>query len=45
MFVIIILQANELFKEIKGQFIGGLKEQNWMDDATRSQARLKVSIC
>jgi hypothetical protein len=31
-----------MFKEIKGQFIDGLEEQHWMDDATREQARLKV---
>lgn len=33
----------ELFTEIKNQFIDGLKEQDWMDDATRAQAHLKVS--
>jgi hypothetical protein len=32
-----------MFTEIKGQFIDGLKEQAWMDPATRAQARLKVS--
>ena len=32
-----------MFKEIKGQFIDGLEEQHWMDNATRAQARLKVS--
>lgn len=31
-----------MFTEIKGQFIDGLKEQEWMDNATRAQARLKV---
>ena len=38
-----ILQATEMFTEIKGQFIDGLKEQTWMDPGTRAQARLKVS--
>jgi hypothetical protein len=32
-----------MFTEIKNQFIDGLEEQNWMDEATRAQARLKVS--
>ena len=32
-----------MFTEIKDQFIVGLKEQKWMDDATRVQASLKVS--
>ena len=31
-----------MFTEIKGQFIDGLEEQKWMDNATRDQARLKV---
>ncbi len=31
-----------MFIEIKGQFIDGLKEQTWMDSATRAQARIKV---
>ncbi|CAB4016589.1 neprilysin, partial [Paramuricea clavata] len=33
--------AEEMFKEIKSQFIDGLEEQTWMDYATRAQARLK----
>ena len=33
-----------MFTEIKDQFIFGLKEQEWMDTATRAQARLKVRI-
>ncbi|CAB4020758.1 endothelin-converting enzyme-like 1, partial [Paramuricea clavata] len=34
--------VGELFTEIKNQFINGLKEQDWMDDATRAQAHLKL---
>ncbi|CAB3985405.1 endothelin-converting enzyme 1-like, partial [Paramuricea clavata] len=34
--------AEEMFKEIKSQFIDGLEEQTWMDYATRAQARLKL---
>ncbi|CAB4002267.1 RNA-directed DNA polymerase from mobile element jockey [Paramuricea clavata] len=34
--------AAEMFTEIKGQFIDGLKEQTWMDPGTRAQARLKL---
>ena len=32
-----------MFREIKSEFIDGLEEQTWMDNATRAQARLKVS--
>ena len=31
-----------MFSEIKAEFVDGLKEQYWMDNATRAQARLKV---
>lgn len=32
-----------MFAEIKAQFINGLNEEKWMDNATRAQARLKAS--
>ncbi|CAB3988922.1 endothelin-converting enzyme 2 isoform X2 [Paramuricea clavata] len=37
-----IKAAAEMFTEIKNQFIDGLEEQTWMDNATRAQARLKL---
>ena len=36
-------QAEDLFSEIKGQFVDSLEEQTWMDDKTRQGARDKVS--
>ena len=41
-FVFIKCQAADLFHEIKNQFIKGLEEQDWMDNSTRDQARIKV---
>ena len=35
-------EADDLFTEIRKEFIEGLEEQDWMDDQTRDQARLKV---
>jgi hypothetical protein len=32
-----------MFREIKSEFMDGLEEQTWMDNATRAQALLKVS--
>ncbi|XP_028410277.1 endothelin-converting enzyme homolog isoform X2 [Dendronephthya gigantea] len=32
----------EMFDEVKDQFIAGLSELNWMDNATRAQAQLKL---
>ncbi|CAB3983458.1 endothelin-converting enzyme 2-like isoform X2, partial [Paramuricea clavata] len=37
-----IKAAAEMFREIKSEFIDGLEEQTWMDNATRAQARLKL---
>ncbi|XP_028410335.1 endothelin-converting enzyme homolog [Dendronephthya gigantea] len=36
--------AIEMFTEIKGQFIAGLDEQEWMDNKTRAHARLKLQV-
>ena len=36
------LQAADLFIEIRNQFIQGLDDQEWMDNETRNQARIKV---
>ena len=36
-------RATSLFIEIRSQFIQGLEEQKWMDDATRDQARIKLN--
>ncbi|XP_028410306.1 endothelin-converting enzyme 2-like [Dendronephthya gigantea] len=35
-------KAAVMFAEIKAEFVDGLEEHKWMDDATRSQARLKL---
>ncbi|XP_028410275.1 endothelin-converting enzyme homolog [Dendronephthya gigantea] len=35
-------KAAVMFTEIKSEFIDGLEEQKWMDDASRAQARLKL---
>ena len=36
-------QAEDLFFEIKEQFVDGLEEQTWMDNTTRDGVRDKVS--
>ncbi|XP_028410352.1 endothelin-converting enzyme 1-like [Dendronephthya gigantea] len=36
--------SDQLFTEIKNEFINGLKEQKWMDDKTRANARRKLKM-
>ena len=38
-----VLQAEDLFSEIKLQFVNSLEEQTWMDETTRKGARDKVN--
>ncbi|XP_028394155.1 endothelin-converting enzyme homolog [Dendronephthya gigantea] len=35
-------RAADMFYEIRKQFIKGLEEQDWMDNSTRNQARIKL---